>query len=271
MEHAPPIITLTTDFGLTDPYVGQLKGVLLKNCPSVTLVDITHAIPAWDILAAALALHASYIYFPAGTVHLIVVDPGVGSNRAILAARGGGHFFVCPDNGILGLLVEEKTIQAVHRVEHFAAAERISPTFHGRDIMAPVAAALAGGAALDTFGPALTLPQLQQIAFPARESADSMLHGQVLAVDHFGNVRTSIRTGPGFFDIRRFSSLEIQGHCIPRLVTVYSEAPAGALTALVDSSGFLEIAANQADAAQLIGCVPGDSLTVHCVHPPHEP
>lgn len=262
MEHAPPLITLTTDFGLTDPYVGQLKGVLLKGCPSATLVDITHAIPAWDILAAALALYTSYAHFPVGTVHLVVVDPGVGSSRSLLAAQGDGHFFVCPDNGILGLLLQEDKIQAVHRLEPKAAAETISPTFHGRDLMAPVAAALAQGAAIKDLGPALPLARVQRLELPQVESVDGVVQGQVLAVDHFGNVRTSIRCGAGFFNTRLFSSLEIQGHRITQLVRSYSEVVAGGLAVLVDSSGFLEIAANQASAAALIGCVPGNVLTM---------
>ncbi|MDD2463295.1 MAG: SAM-dependent chlorinase/fluorinase [Desulfobulbus sp.] len=265
MEQAPPIITLITDFGLADSYVGQLKGVLLKGCPFATLVDITHAVPVWNVLAAALTLQTSYTYFPVGTVHLIVVDPGVGSCRSILAAQGKGHFFVCPDNGILSFLIETKVIQRVHRVEHISAAEMISPTFHGRDIMAPVAATLAQRTSLDAFGPSLALSQLQQISLPEPIIDGGLLQGQVLTIDHFGNVRTSIRAGTGFFDTRRFASLEILGQSISQLVTSYSEVPIGTLTVLIDSAGFLEIAANQANAAALIGCVPGESLTVKYV------
>jgi S-adenosylmethionine hydrolase len=241
MEHAPPLITLTTDFGLTDAYVGQLKGVLLKGCPCATLIDITHAVPTWDVAAAALTIQTSYSCFPAGTVHVIVVDPGVGGQRSILAAHGDGHFFVCPDNGILTFLVQERKIESVHRIKQpLSTGKRVSPTFHGRDIMAPVAAALACGAAIASVGEPMDPDRIAQI----------------------GNVRTSICVGGGAFDPDTFSCLEINGHRITRLVTTYSEAPIGVLVVLIDSSGFLEIAANQAKAATLIGCGPGDALSV---------
>ncbi|MGE4560007.1 MAG: S-adenosyl-l-methionine hydroxide adenosyltransferase family protein [Desulfobulbus sp.] len=263
MEQASPVITLTTDFGLSDPYVGQLKGALLKGCPSATLVDITHAVPTWDVLAAALALHTSYRYFPTGTVHLVVVDPGVGSSRSILAARGEGYCFVCPDNGILSFLLAKKCVLAVHRVEAGGApGKSISPTFHGRDIMAPVAAALARGEGLETFGPALGLSSLERIGLPRPASVDGGLRGQVLSVDHFGNVRTNLRLDEESLNPSNFSALEIQGHRISTMAAAYSEVPVGGLLVLRDSSGFLEIAANQANAAVLIGCVPGDPLTL---------
>ena len=266
MEHIPPLITLITDFGLTDSYVGQLKGVLLKGCPLATLIDITHAVPSWDVTAAALTIQTSYPFFPAGTVHLIVVDPGVGGQRSILAAHGDGQFFVCPDNGILTFLVQEGKIESAYRIEHpLRAGNRVSPTFHGRDIMAPVAAALAGGAAIAAMGEAIDPERLEQIVLPEPVWRGGQLQGQVLGVDHFGNIRTSIRAKGGLFDRRAFLFLEIKGHRITDLVTTYSEAPVGALVALVDSSGFLEIAANQAKAAGLIGCEPGDGLVVEFV------
>jgi len=205
-------------------------------------------------------LETSYHHFPARTVHLIVVDPGVGSSRPILAAQGDGHFFVCPDNGILSFLLEDEKIQTVCRVEYGVDVKGVSPTFHGRDIMAPVAAALARGESVATFGPVLNCSQLEKISIPIQTSGDGMVHGHVLAVDHFGNVRTSIRTRAGLLDLRSFLHLKIMGHRITRLVTSYSEAPPGELIVLVDSSGFVEIAANQANAAALLGCGPGDPL-----------
>nr|WP_321466837.1 SAM-dependent chlorinase/fluorinase [uncultured Desulfobulbus sp.] len=262
MEQASPIITLTTDFGLRDTYVGQMKGALLQGCPSATLVDLTHAIPSWDVLAAALTLHTSYPYFPVGTVHLVVVDPGVGSSRRILAARGGDQFFVCPDNGILSFLLHEHRLQAVHRVEMDLAATTISPTFHGRDIMAPVAAALAGGAGLEKFGAKLAFSSLERIDLPQAEIADHRMNGQVLSIDHFGNVRTSIRLDTPLRNPAHFSAVVINEYRISTFVTHYSEAPIGALLVLIDSSGFVEVAANQASAAALIGCRPGDALSI---------
>jgi S-adenosylmethionine hydrolase len=268
MEHVPPLITLTTDFGLTDSYVGQLKGALLKGCPSATLIDITHAVPAWDVVAAALTIHTSYSFFPTGTVHLIVVDPGVGGPRSLLVARGGGHSFVCPDNGILTFLLEDRILEAVYRLAPARLGSgKVSPTFHGRDIMAPVAAALAGGVDMVSMGESVPPEQIKQIVLPTAVLDDGRLLGHVLGIDHFGNVRTSIRTGDGNFAPHLFAFLEINGHRLNRLVTTYSEMAIGAPAVLVDSAGFLEIAANQASAATLIGCAPGDTLTVHCVHP----
>lgn len=261
MEQAPPIITLTTDFGLTDPYVGQLKGVLLKGCPSATLVDITHAVPAWNVLSAALTLHTTYPHFPARTVHLIVVDPGVGSSRSILAAYGDGHFFVCPDNGILSFLLEEEKIQTVCRVEYGLDGKAVSPTFHGRDIMAPVAASLARGEPVETFGPILACSQVKMLQTPIQQAECGRVHGQVLAVDHFGNVRTSIRCKGGDA-LHSFLYLTIRGYHITRFVTSYSEASPGEPIVLLDSSGFVEIAANQENVAALLDCRPGDQLSI---------
>ena len=264
MQQLPPIITLTTDFGLTDAYVGQMKGALLRGCPSATLVDITHALPAWDVVAAAISIHTSYPFFPEGTVHLVVVDPGVGTSRPILAAQGDGHFFVCPDNGILTFLARPHKLTHVRQVQLFREGERpVSPTFHGRDIMAPVAAALARGEDLATLGRECAPAQIVQLPFPEpQRRRDGALVGQVLSIDHFGNVRTSVHTGDPHFDIRRFSALEVAHQRIEQLVTTYGEVPVGALCVLVDSAGFLEIAANQANAATLLGCVPGDVIIV---------
>ncbi|ADW18554.1 protein of unknown function DUF62 [Desulfobulbus propionicus DSM 2032] len=266
MGRASAVITLTTDFGLLDPYAGQLKGALLTGCPDATIIDITHAIPAWDVVTAAVTIRTSYAFFPRSTVHLIVVDPGVGSQRAILAATGGGHFFVAPDNGILSLLVLDHKIETIHRVEHpdfFAAG--VSPTFHGRDIMAPVAAALAQGTRLDHVGPPLAPADIKMAIVPATVAAAGCLQGQVLRIDHFGNVRTSIRAGGGRFDPTCFGFLEIGDQQIAQLVRTYNEAQSGTLFVLIDSSGYLEIAANQASAAQMIGCSVGDPITVHLV------
>lgn len=266
METSAPIFTLTTDFGLQDPYVGQLKGALLTGCPSATIVDLTHAIPAWDVVTAAVTIRTSYRFFPKGTIHLIVVDPGVGSARAILTAAGSGHFFVAPDNGCLSLLVADRKIEAIHRVEQPAFfSATVSPTFHGRDIMAPVAAALARMNGLEQFGPAVPLANIQMAIVPSAAHAAGCLQGQVQRIDHFGNIRTTIRADGNRFDPADFGFLEIGDQRISRFVPTYQQAETGSLLVLIDSSGFLEIAANQASAAALIGCTPGDPVTVHCV------
>ena len=258
------IITLTTDFGLQDPYAGQLKGALLSGCPSATIIDITHVIPAWDVVTAAVTIRTSYAFFPSGTIHLVVVDPGVGGPRSILVAEGDNHFFIAPDNGTLSLLVVDHKIETIHRVDDpvfFPAS--VSPTFHGRDIMAPVAAALANGRAVHDFGAALTPQTIQLIIVPSIVPEAKSLHGQVQRIDHFGNVRTTIRVGRGHLETAAFQSLEISDRRIATLARTYSDVAPGALLVLIDSSGYLEIAANQASAAEILSCVPGDRITVH--------
>lgn len=264
MEKPPVILTLTTDFGLQDPYVGQLKGALLKGCRAATIVDLTHAIPAWDVATAAITIRTSYRFFPDGTIHLIVVDPGVGSQRAILVATGDGHSFVAPDNGVLSLLVADNRIESIHRVEHpdfFPASA--SATFHGRDIMAPVAAALVASGNLEQFGPAVSPRSIRMAIVPSSFHSAGCVHGQVQRIDHFGNIRTSIKAGGSHFTPAAFGGLEIAGQRIDRFARTYHEVPIGALLVLIDSSGYIEIAANQASAAERIACAPGDPVTVH--------
>jgi S-adenosyl-L-methionine hydrolase (adenosine-forming) len=264
MGNTTTVFTLTTDFGLQDPYAGQLKGALLKGCPSATIIDLTHAIPAWDVVTAAITIRTSYSFFPSGTLHLIVVDPGVGSQRAILAAAGDGHYFIAPDNGILSLLVADHKIESIHRVEHPAFfPATVSPTFHGRDVMAPVATALAMSHALDDLGPVVPSDSIRMTIVPAAVHATGCLQGQVQRIDHFGNIRTNIRAGGGRFDPATFGFLKVGDQRISDFFQTYTQAKRGSLLVLVDSSGYLEIAANQANAAELLGCAPGDPISVH--------
>lgn len=261
-----PIITLTTDFGLLDPYAGQLKGALLSACPAAVIIDLTHAIPAWDVVTAAITIRTSYRFFPSGTIHLIVVDPGVGSRRAILVAEGDGHFFIAPDNGIFSLLVADRRLDAVHRLERADFfSSTVSPTFHGRDIMAPVAGTLARGVPLTYFGPEVDQQGLTLAILPSAETRPGIIQGQVLRVDHFGNIRTSVRADRLGSTAAGFGDLEINGRRITTLAKTYEEVPLGSLMVLVDSSGFLEIAANRGRAVELLGCRPGDPILVHLV------
>ena len=263
-ERAPAIVTLTTDFGLQDPYAGQLRGAVLRGCPWATVVDLTHGVPPWDVVTAAVTIRTSFRFFPAGSVHVVVVDPGVGSCRPILAASGSGHFFVAPDNGILSLLVADGKLDTVHRVAHpDRTPTTASPTFHGRDLMAPVAAALAAGRPLADIGPAIDPARLTMVIAPTVAVDANCLRGEVQRIDHFGNVRTTIRTGPGPLTPERFTCVEIGGYRITRLCRTYAEVPPGEMLVLIDSGNFLEIAANQANAAEQLGCRPGDPVTVH--------
>ncbi|NLX19541.1 MAG: SAM-dependent chlorinase/fluorinase [Desulfobulbus sp.] len=263
MERRPVLITLTTDFGLQDPYVGQLKGALLKRCPAATIVDLTHAIPAWDAAAAARAIRSSYQYFPDGTIHLIVVDPGVGGRRSILVASGDGHFFIAPDNGILSMLVADSKIETIHRCdrpEFFPSSA--SATFHGRDIMAPIAAALAVSPDLARFGPVMEPESIQMISVRKSVWKDDCVCGRVQWIDHFGNVHTSIQADDIAYRLAAFDFLQIGEHRISQFGRTYEDAPSGSLLVLIDSVGYVEIAANQASAAALVGCIPGDPVTV---------
>lgn len=264
MEKSRVFMTLTTDFGLQDPYVGQLKGALLKGCRAATIVDLTHAILAWDVATAAITIRTSYRFFPDSTIHLIVVDPGVGSQRAILVAAGDGHFFIAPDNGALSLLVADNRIETIHRVERpdfFPASA--SATFHGRDIMAPVAAALATSGNFEQFGPAVLPRSIRMAIVPSAFHEAGCVHGHVQRIDHFGNIRTSIKASGTYFNPATFDYLEIGNQRISRFVRTYQEAGIGSLLVLVDSSGYVEIAANQASAAERIACTPGDPVTIH--------
>lgn len=258
------IITLTTDFGLQDPYVGQVKGAILKNNINARVIDITHAITAHDILGAAVTVRTSYRYFPKGTIHLIVVDPDVGSQRHILVAAVDDHCFIAPDNGILTLLLRDKSFQAVHRVENPALfPDNISATFHGRDIMAPVAAALSKGMHLNEVGPALTVDQCDQLDISEPAVEKDSIRGRVLHIDKFGNIRTTITTSHlSHFQPDSFKYIEIGGQKINTITTTYTDAPLGELTGLIDSAGYLEIAVNRGNAEQLTDTDLGDPVIV---------
>ena len=257
------IITLTTDFGLEDAYVGQVKGAVLRGNLSVTLIDLCHSIPAHDVLSAAVTIRTSYTYFPTGTIHLIIVDPGVGSKRRILAAASENHLFIAPDNGVLSLLFQDNIIQTVYRVENTSLfPSEISSTFHARDIMAPVAGALAGGMPLDKVGPKTEAASCVQLKLPEPVIAQNKVEGQVLHIDRFGNIRTNINitTADLTKDLARFSGVRIKGHQVNTISSTYSDTPAGSLVALIDSAGYLEIAVNKGSAAALTKCRIGTPL-----------
>jgi len=257
------IVTLTTDFGLSDAYVGALKGVLLSIRIDLTLVDISHLIPAQDILHASAVLAGSVPYYPPGTVHLAVVDPGVGSTRRILAISAGGHYLVGPDNGLFTpFLLHAATL--VHHVTNDNLFLRpVSPTFHGRDIMAPVAAHLAGGMDLSNVGPEVSRESCQLLRQHTCRRVGETIYGQIISRDHFGNLRTNIpgseaRNLQGSEEITlAIGNLRVEG-----LSYVYAERKAGELIALIDSQGFVEIAAVDGDAAALTGIGAGGEVII---------
>lgn len=237
------LITLTTDFGYEDNFVGLMKGVILGIAPQVRIVDLTHGIRAQDVDQAAFSIFNAYPYFPSGTVHLAVVDPGVGSERAILAARAHDQFFIGPDNGLLSYVLAEAEDLEVRRVENRSLfSPSISRTFHGRDIMAPAAAHLSGQGNFSKLGP----PIGQYVCLPplAAETRPDRARGRVVDVDRFGNLVTNI--GNDFFDSKNESYIIEAGPLIIKgLSESYADRPVGAHLAVLGSFGFLEIARNR--------------------------
>jgi S-adenosylmethionine hydrolase len=246
---AHPVIALLTDFGTRDHYAGAMRGVALGICPGVTLADITHDVQPQDVLGGALELAAAFKYFPAGTVFLAVVDPGVGSARRGIAAEGGGYTFVAPDNGLLTMVFREcPPRRVVELTERRYARPTVSRTFEGRDRFAPAAAWLAKGIDLTALGRPLTAWHLLDIPEPA--VTVGRIAGEVLRVDRFGNLVTNI-------DRRTFDKFASGGaiditaaeHTVARLVAAYAEAEAGSICALFGSGDHLEIAVTGGSAA----------------------
>jgi S-adenosylmethionine hydrolase len=253
---ARPLIALLTDFGLRDHYVGAMKGVMLGICPEASLVDISHDVPAHDVLAGALELAAAYRYFPAGTIFLAVVDPGVGSARRGIAAQAGEYRFVAPDNGLLTPIFEER---APERVVELSAREyarpTVSRTFEGRDRFAPAAAWLAMGIELSALGrPA---GDVQTLDIPRPRVSAGAVAGCVVRVDRFGNLITNIDRRA--FDTLTGGALDVQAgpHRVSRVVSTYSDVASGEIAALFGGTDHLEIAANGANAADALGLGPG--------------
>ncbi len=251
------IVTLTTDYGTRDHYVGAMKGVILGIAPKTTIIDITHDVGPHDILHGAFVLWQSWRWYPHGTVHVVVVDPGVGSGRRIIVGQYACQYVVAPDNGLLTLLHRETPPEAMHVVEnrrYFLPAT--SATFHGRDIMAPVAAHLAGGVRIRELGPVTDRIEMLSIAHRA-EWAGQALSGSVLHVDRFGTIVTNIHreqlTAPRIR--RRALEVWVGEVNIGPVRSTFSDVPEGEPVALIGGTGLLEIAINQGRAADRLGPV----------------
>ncbi len=258
-----PIITLTTDFGQQDGFVGTMKGVILGICPDAQLVDITHDIPPQNILAGAFALWRAYAFFPTGTIHVAVVDPGVGTARRPLAARLGGHYFVGPDNGLFTPIYEDAAkngwpMEFVHLTNEAYFLANVSHTFHGRDLFAPVAAHLAAGAPFADLGPALRDPL--RIPLPKPERTPTGWRAHITVVDRFGNCATDL-PAEAVVDSANVT-FRLRGREVRGLVPSYGHRLSGELLALVDSEGFIEIAVVNGNAAQTLGLRVGDVIDV---------
>lgn len=243
----PSIVTLLTDFGTADGYVGEMKGVLLAENPAATIVDITHDVPAHDVELGRLTLARYWQRFPRGTVHVAIVDPGVGSSRAALAIASDGRFLVGPDNGLLSPAL----LMGGARAVELAVPPHASPTFHGRDVFAPAAAQLAHGVDVDALGAPATDPVVHRTPEPHREPTGELI-GEVIAVDHFGNAITNLVGMRG-------GQLVVRGQEIP-LRRTYAEIEPGEAGAVVGSTGLIEIVVREGRATDKLSLARGTQV-----------
>jgi S-adenosyl-L-methionine hydrolase (adenosine-forming) len=261
-----PIITLTTDFGTNDHFVGTIKGVILGTAPETCIIDISHAVQPFDILDGSLTISQAYSYFPSGTVHMVIVDPGVGTVRRPILMTGDRHQFVAPDNGVLSLIYDREERISVRHItaDHYFLPSR-SNTFHARDIFAPVAAYLAKGIEPNRFGDEIT--DYVRFAAPRPKPVDERtLRGVVLKVDRFGNLITNItpQDAPKLFEPTPPAfqiAVGAKGQ-VTRICSNYAEGAPGEVFGILGSMGFLEIATNRGSAYQLLSAGKGSEVNV---------
>lgn len=264
MAHRP-IITLTTDFGTNDHFVGAVKGVILDIVPEAAIVDVTHAIQAYDVLDGAIAISQTYSYFPTGTVHMVVVDPGVGTTRRPIIASSDGYHFVAPDNGVLSMVyAKEERIHVRHVTSEHYFHQPVSSTFHGRDVFAPVAAYLAKMVDSHKFGD--EIEDYVKFAAPRPKPAgDNRLRAVVLKVDRFGNLITNLtpQDAPSLFGANPSAFKIVVGNKeITEIRNNYAEGAPGEVFGILGSMGYLELVANRAAAAQLTGAGKGAEVSI---------
>ena len=261
MDSRTPIITLTTDFGYADPFVGIMKGVILCITPDLQIIDLNHGIPPQDIRAAALTLAASVDYFPQGTIHVAVVDPGVGSERRPILIHSAGQYFVGPDNGVFSFALKDKqSLLIVHLSNEAYFLQPKSQTFHGRDIFAPVAAHLARGVPVAEFGS--PSKEWVSLCWPTVERAGEFIVGEVLYIDRFGNLFTNIQERDLAGVAREKIRIHLKEVEIQRLSQSYVAGDKDTYIALVNSWGLVEIASYNDNAASRSGAKIGDKVRV---------
>jgi S-adenosylmethionine hydrolase len=258
-----PVVTLTTDFGLKDGFIGVLKGVIWGICPETQIADITHSIAPQNVLEGALALWRAAPFFPHGTVHIAIVDPGVGTDRRPMAARLGAHFFVGPDNGLFTPMINDvessrSPVEFIHLDNPDFWLPNVSHTFHGRDIFAPVGAHLAKGVPLSTMGTPFSDPI--RLALPKPERTIHGWKAHVTIIDSFGNLTTDLRAEQ--LEDRTDVSFRLREREVDGLVDSYGWRKPGELVALVDSEAFIEIAVVNGSAAEVLGARVGDVVDV---------
>lgn len=239
-----PLITLLTDFGNADHYVAEIKGVLLSHAPAVTLVDVTHGIAPGDVRSGAYVLGRTWHRFPPGSIHMAVVDPGVGTNRAPLAFAAHGYYFVGPDNGVFTPVLHDAEVEAVV----LPTPESASPTFHGRDLFAPAAAALANGTPLHTLGqPFAGIPE--RLTYTAPHYEGKTVVGEVVYIDRFGSLVTNLTSEL----VPTYARLEVEDLDLGPVRRTYGDVTVGGLLAYIGSGGAIEIAVRNGSAARRLG------------------
>ena len=264
MAHSP-LITLTTDFGVSDHFVGTIKGVILGIAPDARIVDISHSVQPFDVLDGALTISQAYSYFPSGTVHMVVIDPGVGTARRPILATTERHHFVAPDNGVLSLVYDREERLSVREIkaEHYYL-QPVSNTFHARDIFSPVAAYLAKRVDSDRFGEEIT-DFVRFTAPKPKANGANGLRGIVLKVDRFGNMITNIteKDAPALFQAEPPAfKITVGKREISEMKSAYALGAPGEVFGILGSMGFLEIAANRGSAAQVLGVGKGSEVNV---------
>jgi S-adenosyl-L-methionine hydrolase (adenosine-forming) len=258
-----PIVTLTTDFGTNDHFVGAMKGVILEIVPEAAIVDISHAVQAFDVLDGALTISQAYQYFPTGTVHAVVIDPGVGTSRRPIIASSDGYHFVAPDNGVLSMVyAKEERIHVRHITSDHYFRQPVSNTFHGRDVFSPVAAYLAKQVDSHKFGE--EVEDYVKFAAPKPKAAgENRIRGVVLKVDKFGNLITNVTPAdvPALFAAKLPGfKITVGSKEITEIRTAYAEGAPGEVFGILGSMGYLEIAANRGAAAQITGAGKGSEV-----------
>ena len=246
-------ITLTTDFGTSDHFAGTMKGVILSIQPAAQIVDITHEVRPFEVSDGGFTIAQAYRFFPKKTIHVVVVDPGVGSTRRPLLAEMAGQYFIAPDNGVLSMIFSREAAKVRHITNERFFLKPLSRTFHGRDLFAPVAAHLATGVAPSQFGPRIEDHLRLTFEKPSQNGKRSWA-GCVLKVDRFGNIITNLHVDLFPQLSARPFELKLGSRSIKRMALTFTDCEPGELFALVGSSGYLEVAVNQSSAAQLLGC-----------------
>lgn len=259
-----PIITLTTDFGTNDHFVGALKGVILDITPDAQIVDISHAVQAFDVLDGALAISQAYSFFPNGTVHMVVVDPGVGTARRPILASSDGYHFVAPDNGVLSMVYAKESRMHVRHItsDHYFRMP-VSNTFHARDIFAPVSAYLAKQVDSHKFGD--EIEDYVKFAAPRpKKTGEGSIRGVVLKIDRFGNLITNVTPAdvPALFEASAKFKIKVGSREITEIRKAYAEGAPNEVFGILGSMGYLEIVANRAAAAQITGAGKGSEVSI---------